>query len=393
MASNIMHFARALRAAGLPIGPGDTLTALDAVRRVGLRSREDFYWTLHAVFVNRADQRDVFDQAFHVFWRNPKLLEQMMAMLLPSMQVPGEEDKASSISRRVQEALAPARSPDEPTDAPDEIELDAALTWSDREVLQEMDFEQMSNDELARAKAAIARLRLPLPRVATRRFRAHPNGRRIDMRNTLRKSLRTGSSVIPLSRRSVVYKPPPLVILCDISGSMSRYSRMLLHFSHAIMGHRTRVHSFVFGTRLTNVSRYLREKDVDAAMDRVAEQVEDWSGGTRMGHCLEAFNKNWSRRVCGQGAVVVLISDGLDRDSAEGLSVQIERLHKSCRRLLWLNPLLRYDQFEPRAAGIRAILPHVDDFRPVHNLNSLEQLVDALRDNNSPAPVSRYASS
>ncbi len=372
-----MHFSRALRAAGLPVGPGGTLAALDAVNAVGLRNRDDFYWALHAVFVNRVEHRELFDQAFHVFWRNPKLLEQMMAMLLPSISVPRDEE-ASPISRRVQDALLPKGGKGKDDDVPEELEFDAALTWSDREVLREMDFEQMTQDEMDRAKAAIARLRLPLPKVRTRRFRPAPAGHRIDMRTTLRKSLRSGSSLISLARRTPVHRPPPLVILCDISGSMSRYSRMLLHFAHAITGHRTRVSSFVFGTRLTNVTRYLRAKDVDIALESVADQVEDWSGGTRIGQCLGAFNREWSRRVCGQGAVVVLISDGLDRDAAEGLSEQMERLHKSCRRLIWLNPLLRYDQFEPRAAGIRAILPRVDDFRPVHNLSSLEQLVDVL---------------
>lgn len=378
LAANLMHFARALRAAGLPVGPGDTLTAFRAVATVGLRSRGDFYWALHAVFVHRAEQREIFDQAFHVFWRNPKLLEQMMAMLLPSLQVPGNENEGSPMSRRVQEALMPQGNAQEQDNTPEEIELDAALTWSDQEVLRDMDFEQMSQLEIDRAKAAIARLRLPLPRVRTRRFRPDRIGRRIDMRMTLRKSLRSGSGAISLSRRTPIRRPPPLVILSDISGSMSRYSRMLLHFAHAITGHRTRVSSFVFGTRLTNVSRYLRQKDVDAALDKVALEVEDWNGGTRIGRCLETFNRDWSRRVCGQGAVVILISDGLDRDAAEGLAQQMDRLHKSCRRLIWLNPLLRYDKFEPRASGIRAILPHVDEFRPVHNLDSLEQLVDAL---------------
>ena len=372
-----MHFSRALRAAGLPVGPGATLAALDAVNAVGLENRNDFYWALHAVFVNRVEHRELFDQAFHVFWRNPKLLEQMMAMLLPSISVPREEE-TSPLSRRIQDALLPQGGKGKDEDIPEELEFDAALTWSDRELFREMDFEQMTQEEIDRAKAAIARLRLPLPRVRTRRFRAAPTGPRIDMRATLRKSLRSGSGLINIERRTSVHKPPPLVILCDISGSMSRYSRMLLHFAHAIAGHRTRVSSFVFGTRLTNITRYLRAKDVDIALDSVAEQVEDWSGGTRIGQCIANFNREWSRRVCGQGAVVLLISDGLDRDAAEGLSEQMERLHKSCRQLIWLNPLLRYDQFEPRAAGIRAILPHVDEFRPVHNLTSLEQLVEAL---------------
>ncbi len=198
------------------------------------------------------------------------------------------------------------------------------------------------------------------------------------MRRTLRASLRSGGAIIPLKRKMPEKKPPPLVILCDISGSMTQYSRMLLHFMHAITNDRDRVHTFVFGTRLTNITRYMRARDIDEALDSVSEKVEDWSGGTRIGTTIAEFNQFWSRRVLGQGAVVLFISDGLDRDAGDGLGVEMERLHKSCRQLIWLNPLLRYDGFEPRSKGIKAILPHVDQFRTVHNLNSLKDLSDVL---------------
>lgn len=198
------------------------------------------------------------------------------------------------------------------------------------------------------------------------------------MRATLRRTLRSGGASIDLARRRRRVRHPPLVVLCDISGSMSRYSRMLLHFLHALTNDRDRVHTFLFGTRLTNVTRHLRQKDVDVALERVAGAVEDWSGGTRIGQTIARFNRDWSRRVLGQGAVVLLITDGLDRDAGLGLDVQMERLHKSCRRLIWLNPLLRYEGFQPKSSGIRAIMPHVDEFRPVHNLKSLEDLAQAL---------------
>jgi uncharacterized protein len=383
LVANIVHFARTLRRAGLPIGPGRVLAAVDAVRAVGLERREDFYWALHAVFVNRRDQRALFDQAFHVFWRNPKLLERMMALMLPAVKAPANEEPGDEMSRRLAESLAerPGRgsADEEPPDP--EVIADASLTYSDRELLQKMDFEQMSSDEMRTAKAAMARLRLPLMEVPTRRFRADPAGARIDMRATLRRSMRGGASeMIDLRRRTRRLRHPPLVVLCDISGSMSRYSRMLLHFLHALTNDRDRVHVFLFGTRLTNITRYLRQRDVDLALDRVAEAVEDWSGGTRIGAAIRDFNRHWSRRVLGQGAVVLFISDGLDRDAGEGLAEEMERLHKSCRRLVWLNPLLRYEGFEPKSLGMRAILPHVDDFRTVHNLASLTQLATALRD-------------
>ncbi len=385
LAANLMHFARTLRAAGLPVGSGAVLDALRAVEAVGLARRDDFYWTLHAVFVRRRDQRPLFDEAFHVFWRNPRLLERITSLLLPTVQTPPRGD-AKPLSRRLSEALFAGGEGGGPkTNEPEEeVEFEATLTWSDREVLRTRDFEQMSAAELAAAKAAIARLRLAVPPAPTRRYRPHPHGARIDMRATFRRSLRTGSGAVLLARRRRVRRPAPIVVLCDISGSMSRYSRILLHFSHALARDRGRVFSFVFGTRLTNLTRQLRDRDVDAAIERASGEVEDWSGGTRIGQCLDRFNREWSRRVCGQGAVVLFISDGLDRDAGEGLGPQVERLRKSCRRLVWLNPLLRYEGFEPKAAGIRALLPHVDEFRPVHNLESLEDLAAALT-----APVAR----
>ncbi len=374
LAANIMHFARTLRAAGIPVGPRSVVDAVRAVELAGVGDRDDFYWTLHAVFINRRDQRTLFDQAFHIFWRNPRLLERMLG--LTPMARPGAQE-ARPVSRRIAEALRPGRGPGEEAsdDAP---EHDAAMTYAAREVLRRRDFEDMSADELRRAREVIRRMRLPAPRVATRRYAVDPRGRRIDMRASLRASFRAGADIIPLRLKRRRRRPPPLVVLCDISGSMSRYSRMFLHFMHAVTNDRDRVHGFVFGTRLTNVTRQLRQRDVDAAVAEVARAVEDWDGGTRIGKCLRAFNRDWSRRVLAQGAVVLFISDGLDRDAAAGLEPEIERLHKSCRRLIWLNPLLRYEGFEPKPLGIRAMLPHVDDFRPVHNLESLEDLAAVL---------------
>lgn len=378
-ADNIMHFARVLRAAGLPIGPGQVIEAIRAVEVAGIRRRDDFYWTLHSVFVNRRSQRELFDQAFHIFWRNPKILERTLGMMLPKVEIPPDE-ASTPPSRRLAEALFPGldKSDAERDKEPEEIEVDAALTYSGREVLQRMDFETMSAAEIAEAKLAIARMRVPFLEVPTRRFHAAPHGRRVDMRATLRSSLRSGGAVIHLRRRERVTRHPPLVILCDISGSMRRYSRMFLHFVHALTNDRDRVYTFLFGTRLTNVTHYLRYRDIDLALAKIGEAVPDWAGGTRIGTILESFNREWSRRVLGQGAVVLFISDGLDRDAGAGLAREMERLHKSCRRLIWLNPLLRWDGFEPKSLGVRAILPHVDEFRPVHNLESLNALAEAL---------------
>jgi uncharacterized protein with von Willebrand factor type A (vWA) domain len=388
LAPNIMHFGRVLRAAGLPVGPGKILDATNAVIQVGVTSRSDFYWALHAVFVNRRDQHELFDQAFHIFWKDPKLLERMMGILLPEVdggEAPPPEEQPM---RRLQEAMTPQED-DRPEseheeEQEEEIELDAAMTTSHRELLQTMDFEEMSADEIEQAKRAIAQMRLPITEIPTRRFRTSTRQARVDMRATLRAALRSGGSSIPLKYKKRRTRPPPLVILCDISGSMSRYTRMFIHFMHTVTNDRDRVHTFLFGTRLTNVTRYLRNKDIDIAVEQVTAAVEDWSGGTRIGESIAEFNKFWSRRVLGQGAVVILISDGLDRDAGRGLQTEMERLHKSCRRLIWLNPLLRFDGFQPKSQGIQAILPCVDEFRPVHNLLSLGELIDAL--NRAPPP-------
>ncbi|MFO1067114.1 MAG: VWA domain-containing protein [Geminicoccaceae bacterium] len=382
-ARNVMHFARALRAAGMPVGPGRVLEALRALDAVGISSRADLYWTLFSVFVNRRDQRELFDQAFHIFWRDPQILERMMHLMLPQLQADNPPEPEHQANRRVADALGPekkaGKGENENDDEPEEkIELDMVMTWSQREQLQTKDFEQMTAAEIEAAKREIQRLRLPIMQVATRRFRRDPQGPRIDMRRTLRQSLRGGGASIDVARKQRIHRHPPLVILCDISGSMSRYSRMLLQFMHAVTNDRDRVFSFLFGTRLTNVTRYLRHRDVDLALEGIGQAVVDWSGGTRIGHCLEEFNRVWSRRVLGQGAVVILISDGLDRDAGTGLAVQMERLHKSCRRLIWLNPLLRFDAYAPISTGARAMIRHVDDLRTVHNLSSLRELTDVL---------------
>jgi uncharacterized protein with von Willebrand factor type A (vWA) domain len=379
LAENVMHFARLLRAAGLRIGPDRVLDCVKALEIAGAHQfplrREDWYWTMSAVLLSRNEQRPIFDQAFRIFWRDPKLAERMMQLMLPQAygRAPKPEEQQS---QRLTDALFSQRK--EEKESQERLELEARLTFSSREVLQRMDFDTMSAAELAEAKKMIAQLRLPLPMVRTRRWQRARAGTRIDLRKTLRESLRDGGDIIPLVRAARRELHPPLVVLCDISGSMNPYSRMFLHFLHAITNDRDRVSVFVFGTRLTNITRQLRHRDVDVAMAKVAEAIKDWSGGTRIGGSLREFNWRWGRRVLGQNACVMLVSDGLDREAGEGLAEEMERLAKSCRYLVWLNPLLRYDKFEARPAGVRAMLPHVDLFLPVHNLKSLVDLARTL---------------
>jgi uncharacterized protein with von Willebrand factor type A (vWA) domain len=373
-ADNVLHFVRVLRAAGLPVGPAKVIDALAAVEAVGVGQRSDFRAALAAVLVSRHEQMPIFEQAFDVFWRNPRLLERWLASLLPKAR---GRTAQPELPARIAQAMLPPPTRDERA-AEDETELDAALTFSAREVLQTKDFASMTAEELAEVRGMLARLSLPLPLRAVRRTRPAERGHAVDLRATMRGAVGARGALAPLRFREHRRRTPPLVVLCDISGSMDRYARMLLHFVHAITNDRHRVHVLTFGTRLTNITRALRHRDVDVALAKVTQAVGDWSGGTRIGHCFAEFNRCWSRRLLGQNAVVLLISDGLDADAGEGLAFEAERLAKSCERLVWLNPLLRYAGFEAKPAGIRALLPHVDDFLPVHNLASLRELAAAL---------------
>jgi uncharacterized protein len=375
LAENIVHFARALRAAGIPVGPGAVMDALAAVAAAGLSTREDFYWTLHAVFVKRHEHSLIFDQAFHIFFRRRSTIDQLLAAMLP--QAPRREDeKPQPGAQRVHEALLAGLG--EPEREPPQVELDARLTVSDRELLQKKDFAQMTAAEIAAAKDAIKRLVLSLDEVKTRRLAPHRHGHLVDIRRTLRASLKAGGAVIDLKYLGPRTKSPPIVALLDISGSMSQYTRLFLHFLHAVTDARKRVHTFLFGTRLTNVTRAIKAKDPDEALAAVGANVADWSGGTRIATSLHVFNKLWARRVLTQGAIVLLITDGLERDGGERLEFEIDRLHRSSRRLIWLNPLLRFSGFEARAKGIRTMVRHVDELRPIHNLDSMAELVRAL---------------
>jgi len=373
LAENVMHFARVLRAAGLAIGSDRIRLALDALPIAGLESRDDLHAALTACLMDRPEHQLLFDQAFHLFWRDPDLRGRMMAMLLPRVQ--GREKGARPAqNRRLAGALFPKQQKPQAVEQ-QETQVDVALTFSDRERLFKADFDTMTTDEWNAAKRTIATLPFNLERIATRRTRQATRGR-LDWRRTMQASARGGG--LRLRHREPRLRPVPLVVIADISGSMSRYSRMLLHFAHAVTSQHTggtrRIETFVFGTRLTSITRALQGRDPDLAIASVVKAVDDWSGGTRITACLAEFNVHWSRRVLAQNATVLLITDGLEHGDTERLAFETERLAKSCRRLVWLNPLLRYAGFEPRAAGVRAMLPYVDRFVPAHNLESIVAL-------------------
>jgi hypothetical protein len=376
-----------LRQAGLPVGSDRIQLALQALPLAGLQSRRDFHDTLAACLLDRVEHRELFDQAFDLFWRDPDLAGRTSAMMLPRVQPQQGAQPPVPENRRLGEAMFPHQPNAPPPPAPAQIDIQTTMAWSERERLQKADFETMSAAEWHAAQRLLERIAPLFEPLPTRRFRpaAHPG--RPDARTTLRAMARHGGELLELRWRRTRTHPSPLVVLADISGSMSRYSRMLLHFTHALGHADAKVESFVFGTRLTRTTRALRQRDPDLAVARVVREVEDWSGGTRISRCLHEFNLRWARRVLPQRATVLLITDGLEHGHGAALAFEMERLKKSCRRLVWLNPLLRFDAFEPRAGGIKAMLPFVDLFLPAHNLESLEQLARVLAGDRHPGRV------
>ena len=389
LAENIVHFARVLRNAGLAVGPDRVLAAMAAIEQVGLNRRDDVHAALSAVMLDRHEQQTLFDAAFDAFWRDPKLLEQMMYLLLPKISGRGDKPVAPR-ANRLAEALAAPR-PKAPTNpandtAQDEITFDTTFTFSDRERLQQADFESMTTAEFELAKKLAEQLPLPVQPVRRRRHERAPNrqrGARVDLRATLQGMARQPHTLLPAYTRPRT-EAPSLVVLLDISGSMERYARLLLHYVHGLTRRHLKVHTLTFGTRLTNITRSLQDRDPDVALQRADRQVSDWKGGTRIATCLDEFNRLWARRLLGSNAAVLLMTDGLDRDEHGDLGRAAAQLRRLAHQIVWLNPLLRFDGFEPRAAGVRALLPNVDRFLPVHNLASLADLGKALR---APAVV------
>ena len=374
---NILYFARALREAGLPVGPASVMDAIAATEAAGLGDRADFRAALHSVLVKKHEHSVIFDQAFEIFWKKRGYMDKLIAMLSPMAEPKNaKKQKAEAGASRVADALF-KHDPQREKPAPS-LDLDARFTTSQEEILQAKDFAQMSAAEIAQAFELISRLKMSEDEIVTRRFQANPHGHKVDLRKTFRRSMKAGGAMIDLAWRAPAVKHPPIVAICDISGSMSDYTRLFLHFLHVMTAERQRVHTFLFGTRLTNVTRALRHKDVDEALALCSTGVRDWAGGTRIGPSLHEFNRHWSRRVLGGGATVILFTDGLERDGADMLAAEMERLKKSCRRLVWVNPLLRFDGFSAKAQGIRAMLPLVDEFRPIHNLASMADLCAAL---------------
>ena len=385
LVANIVYFVRTLRRAGVPVGSAQTLQAIRAVQAAGFTQRRDFFFTLRATLITRIEHLDVFERIFSMFWRDPEFLEVMVQTMLPMIQTQAAKGDKKTAEQRAAEAMMDGALPppqSEIQDAREEVEVDAEFSFSANEKLGSMDFEQMSNAEMVAAKQTIKSMSFPIKPIPSRRLIPSPTGSRIDVRATFRATMRAGGEAIELPKRKPKTRPLDLVALCDISGSMSTYSRLFMHFLHSVSLTRgqgwAKVHAFTFGTRLTNITRSLSKRDPDAALEAVGKQSQDWDGGTRIGDSLDAFNKHWSRRVLARGAFVLIVTDGLERQNTDQLEREACRLRRSARKVIWLNPLMRWEGFTPQAAGIRALLPHVDSFHSCHSLNSLRDLTDAL---------------
>jgi uncharacterized protein with von Willebrand factor type A (vWA) domain len=392
---HVLRFGQLLRVMGVDVSTSQVLDLTRALQHISITSRFDFYHTCRALLITRHEDFLVFDQAFTLFWRADSLTEEDNPLAsnadVKRLRLPSELALDDGISGG---SVGSER--DRPTSGEGEGEhapTDPWMVYSPQEILRQKDFGEMTWEEIQEAKRAIANLEWRLGERRTRRFHSGYKGR-LHLRHMIRANLRHGGEPIYLAFRQRTYRPRSLVVLCDISGSMERYSRMLLHFIHALTHGLmdTSVEAFVFGTRLTRITRHLRYKDVDESMDVLGEVVQEWSGGTRIGKALKDFNFEWARRVLGRGAVVLIISDGWDRGDTDLLAQEMARLQRSAYRLIWLNPLLGSGEYVPVQRGMVASMPYVDDFLPVHNLASLQQLAEVLSSVATLRPVRKQHS-
>jgi len=371
LARNVVHFVRLLRGAGLGMSPAQAVDALEALRWIDIERRDDVRATLAALLVHAPDEREIFDQAFELFWRDPDWEGKLRALLLPKVTNGAPPPKRNNRLADALAARAAASSEKTSRQRDDQERLHARATFSSQERLSRRDFETLTADEWRALRHQIRSHRMPLATEPTRRLKAASHGTHADLRASARDAVRSGGDWTRWRYKKVVERRPPLVLLLDISGSMSAYSRAVLYFCHALLQSRERLQVFLFGTRLTNATRALRERDPDVAIAALSDKVVDWSGGTRIGATLAEFNRRWARRVLGGRATVLFVTDGLDHEAIDVLDAEMQRLRRLAHRLVWLNPLLRYPEFTPRARGVRAILPHVDAMLAAHNLDSL----------------------
>ena len=363
---NLLLFGRLLKTLGLDISPGRMIDLVDALEYVEIGRKSDFYFTTRSLLVHRHEDLPLFDQAFNLFWRKPDEKSVPFGLVKRPFPTPPKPQ------------FTPPPKPITENTTPDHLIFEATRTYSQHEILRHKDFSELTADETKALRQFMSELVWKLGNRRTRRF-TRGKGNQRDLRRTFRQTLRTGGELLEWPRRTPKLKPHPLIILADISGSMEPYTRLLLQFIYSLSAGLTQnVEAFVFSTHLTHITHPLRSRDLDRALADISRQVTDWSGGTRIGAALKTFNYDWGKRMLGRGAVVLLISDGWDRGDPDLLKREMGRLHRSSHRLIWLNPLLGSPRYEPLTRGMQAALPHIDDFLPVHNLASLEDLAEHL---------------
>ena len=369
---SLLLFGEVLRKMGLDVGSGNMLDMVRAIEYAPFGRKQDFRQAARCILVHRKQDLPLFDEAFEVFWRRPATRQ-----IDRDIKSLGEERRY----RRPEVGPPPAGSELGSTDAGEGgapgDSIDLSRTYSAREVLRAKDFADFTSSEISDARRMMSELYWDLGKRRTRRLRPG-NGASMDLRRTLRRNIQYGGEFLELATQERKDRVRPLVLICDVSGSMERYTRMLLHFIHSVARGPQQIEAFLFATRLTRITRFLNHRSIDQAVNEVSRAVPDWAGGTRIGQAIKTFNFQWLRRVGTGGPVVLVISDGWDRGDPELLGREMSRLQRSCHRLIWLNPLLGSPVYEPLTRGIQAALPYVDDFLPVHNLNSLEGLADHL---------------
>ena len=389
----IASFGRFVRQAGCELGTGEIMNAVRATSYIDITNREDFKSALRATFITSHKFIPVFDQLFDLYWRNPDRLENVSDILrrlyesrLAQAELESMKQQAEQMKQRHLDSFKPREEGEGKQESEDKT-FDL-FVYSPEEILREKRFDAYTEDELKEAKEFLNRWRWEFGEKRLRRLKPGRKRHRLNLRGTIRKNIFPTQDFVELAWRKQKWKPRPLIILCDISGSMETYTRILMHFIFTLHAINPRLEAFTFGTRLNRITHTLRHKDVDDTMDLLTVSIKDWSGGTRIGETLETFNLLWARRVLGGGAVVLIISDGWDTGNVEKLKNEIDRLHRSCHRLIWLNPNLGYDDFQPLTRGVQTLLPYTDIFLPIHNLNSLVDLGKVLATLNNRRPVS-----
>jgi uncharacterized protein with von Willebrand factor type A (vWA) domain len=373
---NFLRFIRLLRKSGVKIGSQSSIDALNSIKTLNIGSRNEFYWALHSNLINKKEDTEIFDQCFYLFWQNPKILQQMFNLLLPQIGTQKAPESNKKQLKRISDNFQ-KKNRNVENDKKDEIIFDAQMSWSNKSTLNSKDFEMMSLDEIHQAEKEIKKILIRTKTKISRRWERKENSSKIYTKYTMKKSVKN-NGIIQLAFKDKIKKFKPIVILIDISGSMESYSRIMLFLSHLLIQQFKDVEIFTFGTKLTRITQFLKNKDVDLSLDKVGKSVNDWAAGTKITSSIKDFNLNWSRRILTQNQTLILITDGLERDDSQNLDFEINRLSLFANNIIWLNPLLRYKKFEPKVYSIKTILRHVDKHVPIHNLNSIRNLVENI---------------